>query len=315
MAYLSKTDALKLNVVTSISNPIRYSSRYALYKRFATEMAAAGVNLYTVEAAFGARPYEAEILSNYGKHIQFQTNNEIWHKENLLNLAIQRLPSNWEYVAWVDGDITFLRPDWQQETIESLQHYPVVQMFETAIDEGPTGAVMTTYTGFASSFNQKLPYGPGAGGAYGPYWHSGFAWAARRDAFEALGGLIDFAILGAADHHMALSLVGRAGVSLPGGVNKQYEKLVYAWQQRAADAGIQHNIGAVPGSIAHHFHGSKKNRKYVERWDILTKYDFDPDLDICRDSQGLWQLTKRGQRMRNDLRHYFISRNEDDISL
>jgi hypothetical protein len=314
MPVPSLLDPSKLNVVTCISNPVRFASRYALYKRFAAEMAAAGVKLTTVEAAFGARPHATRDLADQeGLHLQLKTDDELWHKENMLNLGVQRLPADWEYVAWVDADITFLRPDWQEETLEALQHYPIVQMFETAIDEGPTGAAMNTYTGFAKSFVKGLPYGPGAGGSYGPYWHSGFAWAARREAFEALGGLIDFAILGAADHHMALSFIGNAKASLPGDVNLDYAKLVYAFQQRAEDASITGNIGYVPGSIAHHFHGAKKNRNYVGRWDVLVKHNFDPALDISRDSQGLWQLTKRGLRMRNDLRAYFRQRNEDGI--
>lgn len=169
----------KLHVVTCISNPVRYASRYALYQRFAKEMAAAGVNLLTVEAAFGDRPHATPGLATkkavyspqgivgiggsgitgmgssgapqpYGQHLLLQTDDELWHKENMLNLGISRLPDNWEYVAWVDADITFLRPDWVGETVEALQHYPVVQMFETAADTGPTGAIMNTYTGFAS---------------------------------------------------------------------------------------------------------------------------------------------------------------------
>ena len=213
----------------------------------------------------------------------------------------------------MDADISFLRPDWVGETIEALQHYPVVQMFETAVDESPTSAVMSTYTGFVSSFLRGLPYGPGAGGSYGPYWHSGFAWAARREAIDELGGLLDFAILGAADHHMALSLLGRAKVSLPGGVHHNYAAMVYEWQERARVAHMQGNVGCVTGSIAHHWHGSKARRRYKERWDILTEHNFDPLTDIKRDSQGLWQLTKAGFRMRNDIREYFRFRNEDGI--
>lgn len=321
----------KLNVVTCISNPVRYNSRVNLYKRFVAEMEAAGAPLLTVEAAFGDRPHEVtrvarpqtNIISTmayagdppptYGSVLQLQTDHEVWHKENMLNLGIQRLPKNWEYLAWVDADITFINPNWMGETLEALQHYPVVQMWESAIDEGPTGAVMSTYTSFAKSFLQGLPYGPGAGGSYGPYWHSGFAWAIRRDAFEALGGLIDFAILGAADHHMALSFIGRAAASLPGGVNEHYAKQVFAFQERAKAADVLENIGVVPGTIAHHFHGSKRNRNYVGRWEVLVKHDFDPTVDISRDYQGLWQLTPRGLRMRNDLRLYFRSRNEDGV--
>lgn len=335
MSVASSFDPKKLCVVTCISNPVRFASRYALYKRFAAEMHAAGATLITVEAAFGDRPHATpelappsapaynvyaggrDIIStipakSFGQHLLLQTDTEIWHKENMLNLGAARLPADFEYIAWVDADITFGRPDWHQETLEQLQHYPVVQMFETAVDEGPSGAVMGVYQGFASCHAKGMTYvPPSTSYAYGPYWHSGFAWAARREAFDAMGGLLDFAILGAADHHMALSFIGQAEQSMPGDIDPQYAKAVLAWQQRAADADIRGNIGAVPGSISHHFHGSKKNRRYIERWDILTKWGYDPVLDISRDSQGLLQLTKRGLRMRQDLRRYFSQRNED----
>jgi hypothetical protein len=306
----------KLYVVCAVSNPVRFESRFKLYQRFAKEMKAAGVQLVTVEAAFGERPHETPALADsYGQHILLRSSEEIWQKEALLNVGISRLPADWEYCAWVDADISFLRPDWVGETLEALQHFPVVQMFQTAIDCGPTGAAMNTYTGYAESFVRGLPYGPGAGGSYGPYWHSGFAHAARREAIEELGGLLDFGILGAGDHHMALSLLGRAHVSLPGGVNKNYADMVYAWQERAKAAHLTGNVGPVKGSIAHHWHGSKTKRRYVERWNVLTKFNFDPLLDIKRDSQGLWQLTKRGYRMRNQLRAYFFEREEDGLDL
>ena len=31
-------------------------------------------------------------------------------------------------------------------------------------------------------------------------------------------------------------------------------------------------FGYVPGLIRHHYHGSKKNRNYTERWKILIKH-------------------------------------------
>ena len=43
--------------------------------------------------------------------------------------------------------------------------------------------------------------------------------------------------------------------------------------------------------------------------------ELDPDRDIRKDHQGLLQLTRAGERMRNDLRGYFRSRNEDSIDL
>jgi hypothetical protein len=308
--HLYKDDHLLKNfyVISVISNPVRYHSRYAHYKNFEKHMQESGVKLITVETTFGDRHHK--VTQDDPNHIKLKTWDEIWHKENMINIAASRLPSDWEYVAWIDADVTFLRKDWALETVHQLQHYMIVQMFETAIDTGPTGAVFNTYRGFAWSHVTGQPY-PKANKYY-PYWHPGFAWACRREAFDHLGGLIDFAILGAADHHMALSLIGKGQDSFPPGANKNYIKMVLDWQDRASHL-IKHDIGFVPGSLMHHWHGKKKDRKYWDRWQILTKNDFDPMVDIHKDSQGLYQLTTKKPLLRDQLRAYFRQRNEDSI--
>jgi len=101
----------KLHVVTMISNPVRYKSRYRLYKQFKDYMSAEqNVVLHTVEVAYGDRPFEVTDRDDPNNY-QFRTSCEIWHKENALNLGIARLPCNWKYMAWVDADIEFLRPN------------------------------------------------------------------------------------------------------------------------------------------------------------------------------------------------------------
>jgi hypothetical protein len=66
------------------------------------------------------------------------------------------------------------------------------------------------------------------------------------------------------------------------------------------------------------WHGKKKDRKYADRWKILKAHDFNPLIDLKRDLQGLWQLETYSQRqinLRNDLRAYFSSRNEDSVDI
>ena len=53
----------------------------------------------------------------------------------------------------------------------------------------------------------------------------------------------------------------------------------------------------------------------MDRWKLLRKWQYDPERDIRRDHQGLVQLTRSGERLRDDLRAYFRSRNEDSIDL
>jgi hypothetical protein len=313
MPVASKFDPQQLHVIAAISNPKRFESRYRLYNQFAAEMKTAGANLLTVEAAFGDRVHEVT-PPIHGKHIQVRGSQEIWLKERLMEIGVQQLPDSAKYIAFVDADISFLNPNWQTETIEALQHWPVIQMHEAAIDMGPTGTPIATYQGFAASWAKGLPLGVNAGGGYyGTLWHPGFTLAMTRDAYDSLGGLVSQAILGAGDHHLNLALIGKAEYSLPGGITKGYHDMVMEYQERATQDRIVGNIGYAPGTIVHHWHGKKSFRRYQERWQIIQKHGFDPAKDIKLNAQGLWQLTAAGERMRSDLRRYFFERDEDSI--
>lgn len=308
----------RLYVVTAIANPARYKSRYSLYRDFAKRVADAGAILVTVEAAFGDRPHEVTYLNGPGEgctsrlDVQVRTNHEIWHKENLLNLGIQRLPADWKYVAWIDADVTFARPDWVSETIHQLQHYPVVQLFSEAIDLSPTHSPFQRHYGFCAQY-AKAGFDPNKYRSGYTFWHPGFAWAATREAIDEMGGLIDWSPLGAADNHMATALIGRVDVSINAETSDGFQRSLHRWQEKAK--ALKGALGYVEGLLLHHWHGRKRDRRYVDRWKILTSTGFDPDHDLKRDSQGLWQLTDRLPHLRHLIRDYFRSRNEDSIDI
>lgn len=298
-----------LYVVTVISNPCRYSSRYDLYQKFAKMVQDSGAVLYTVEAAFGNRPHVVTQPGNIN-HIQLRTNSEVWHKENMINIGIANLPQDWEYVAWIDADVAFARTDWVAETLNQLQHYDVVQMFSVAHDLGPNYVPFQKHKGFMYCYvNSHCK-------DCGNYvtWHPGFAWAARRSAINHLGGLIDYAILGAADRHMAHGLIGRMSETIHKKLSSAYAQDLLLWEERA-ERYLLRNVGYVEGLLLHSWHGKKRDRKYAERWNILVDNGFDPRLDLKRDSQMLWQLTDRNIKLRDDIRGYFRARNEDSIDL
>ncbi len=302
----------KLYVVTCISNPIRFSSRYRLYKNFAKYMENSGVELITIEQAFGDRPFEITDENN-PNHIQVRSLTELWHKENMLNLAVQRLPQDWEYMAWIDADVQFARPDWVQETLHQLQHYQVVQMFSHATDLGPNYEPLKTHNGFCYSYhNQDVT--PAWDKGYNS-WHPGFAWAINRDAFNAVGGLIDWAILGSGDRHMSLALIGKVETSFFKDMWNNcpvYATMLKEWEARA-EKFIQRDIGYVEGLLLHYWHGKKKDRGYSDRWKIITENKYNPLKDIKRDWQGLFTLNDDNLGLREGIRSYFRSRNEDSI--
>ena len=86
--------------------------------------------------------------------------------------------------------------------------------------------------------------------------------------------------------------------------------VINAWQNRVAQ--LNKNIGVVDQFAVHHFHGSKKNRGYDSRDKILVQYQFDPIADLRRNHQGILELTGNKPGLRDAIRRYFISRNEDD---
>lgn len=316
-----------LYVIAVISNPIRFQSRYRLYKQFEKHIKdTPNTHLVTVELAFGDRPFEVTEKGN-PNHLQLRSFHELWFKETMINLGIQHLntiDNNWEYVAWVDADIQFTRPDWALETLHQLQHYFIVQMWRNCIDMGPNYEIVQTHQSFMHMYHQNNfhpPIADGRGCYYGidrkAFWHPGYAWAARREAIDHVGGLIDAgkgAVLGSGDHHMALGLIGQIYRSIPHNVQENYKKYMRIWQERA-ERYIMRDVGFVDTIITHFFHGKKKDRRYQERWDIIIKNKFDPELDLKRDSYGLYQLTDRNWRLRDEIRAYFRQRNEDSIDL
>lgn len=327
---VSHTPSQTLHVVTMISNPMAYSSRYRLYERFAERMKRHNCLLHTIEVAYGQRAHEVTDSKN-PDHIQLRTPHNLWHKENALNIAISRLPPEAQYIAWVDADVEFQRTDIVEATIHALQHYPVVQMFGQAIDLGPTGDMIPggVHYGFA---HQYVKHGidkmveSEISGRYGEnvrlrtsptieFPHSGFAWAARRELLDATGGLLDRSILGAGDHHAAWSFLGYAEqMACPQGLHPNYMQMLKNYQDSAVKV-VRGHLGYVPGTLTHEFHGKKSDRRYTSRWQILQNHQFDPYYDVVPDTTGLLRFRGNKPEMERDIHKYMAARNEDSIDL
>ncbi len=318
--FISEGWAEKLHVVTVISNPLMYNTRYELYVEFAKRVKDAGAILWTVELAFGERSFAVTQKDN-PFHIQLRTGGTdakgqiLWHKENLISIGIARLPKDAKYIAWIDADVVFQRPDWPEATIQQLQSYDFVQMFSHAQDLCPVAQPIKlpekSFCYMWVNEPDKMSW-TDQDYASGLTGHPGYAWACRRDAYENMGGLIDWAILGSADRHMAYGLVDKIDSSYHPNVHPKYKKACKIWQVRARHY-IHRNVGYLPGLITHHWHGAKVNRGYQNRWRILVDEQFDPELDLKRDACGVLMLTERNWRLRDKVRRYFSSRSEDCI--
>ena len=292
--------------------------------------------LHLIEMAYGDRPFEVTSASN-PLDIQVRSSHELFHKENLLNLAVSRFPADWRYGAIIDADFHFTRHDWALETIHQLQHYDWVQLFSQYVNldgEIVPGVghrqIGNPSNGFVYGFHKlggRIPpewcgggAEPTSGGSNQPPWLGapGGAWGFRRSAWSAVGGLLDRCILGSGDWYGAFGLAGyvidHEVERTLGKKSTQYQpaylKYIRSWQERARDA-FHGNIGYVDCFATHHFHGPMSRRGYSDRDNILIQNQFDPMIDVHPDWQGVLQLSSGKPRLRDDIRRYFLSRVED----
>jgi hypothetical protein len=299
------------HVIGVISNPIRYQSRYSLFFKWHQHMIDSGVqHIHVVEVQNGERDFVVTDAQN-PYHTQLRTEDELWHKENMMNIALSRLTprwQNWKYVIFSDCDISFVNPGWLEETVQALQVHHVVQPWSHAQDLGPNNeAIGAPHNGFLYSYWNDLPIKEGYSN-----WHPGFAWAFTRYAINQIGGWPELAILGSGDRHLACSLIGRGSSSFNHRVHDNYRHMVMSFQDRCEQY-VKRDVGYCHGMILHGWHGSKVNRQYKSRWQILVDNKYDPYKDVYRDWQGLLRLNDDKIELRHAIQKYFRQRREDSI--
>jgi hypothetical protein len=245
----------------------------------------------------------------------------LWHKERLLNLALEELPDHCEYVAWLDADVLFEDDDWVERSISQLRKHSVIQPFENAIrlprGKGPErypgrrigwrirkGSQSGTYTpSFCSRYSGAKPRFGGA---------TGYAWCARRELLDR-HGFYDRCILGGADRELAFAFSVE-----PGRVPDQELRIRAAKLRRhfarwrdAVYADVRGDISFIDGTIHHLWHGETTHRRYEQRHRIIEQHGFDPAEDLELDDNGCWRFAPGAQALARDVEGYLSSRRED----
>lgn len=264
------------------------------------------VELYIVELTYKDQKFLIT-EDNNPKHLQIRTECPLWHKENMINLGVKYLlPANYKAFAWIDADIEFDSPSWALDTLKILNGCrDIVQLFSHAVDMSTNNLAMNVFNSAGFQYEKnKTHISSGLN-----YSHPGYAWAITRKAYEKIGGLYENSILGSGDHVMLLSLFRNGIKSINENCTEDYKKDVIDFQKKI----VSLRFSYVPGVIRHHYHGSKKNRKYKERWQILVNHEYSPFKHITRDEKGIIVPTSEfPEELKNDIYQYFYERNEDD---
>ena len=295
-----------LHVVTVMSNPCNFRRRVLLAKEFINRMEfEQDITLYVVELAYGTEPFYITESDN-PRHLQLRGDTILWHKENMINVGVKKLlPSNWKAMAWIDADVEFESPYWASEALRILNgSRDIIQLFSHCIDMDPDMKAMRIFQSYGFQYNKSFNYTINGLN----YFHPGFAWACTRKAFDKLGGIYEHAILGSGDYVFSMSIIGQAIETVNRGETEAYKQHALNYEKQMK----RFRVGYVPGVIRHHYHGSKKNRGYENRWKILINHEYDPDKHVTHDENGLLiPTTECPKAMLQEIRDYFFSRLED----
>lgn len=309
----------RLHVAAVYFNHRHFSNLLTNFQRFKKHMEDLGVTLYIVEVVLNDAPFEVSEEGN-PYHVQLRTKYEMFHKENLINIGFRRAidlhGEDAKYLAWIDTDLHFVNPTAIEDTIAQLQRHKVVQMWETAVDLDPTYRPLQhkdTKESVVQSFGYcYTQYGikNRAAISYTTKWHPGYAYALRREVYEAMGGLYEISIMGSGDDQMAWAFAGDDKRGTHGAVTKSYGDESFKHLKRIREE-VRGDLGYVQGLILHYWHGTKASRRYVERWNILVENKYDPLKDLIKREDGLLELTGDNVGLRDGIRKYFSLRNDD----
>ncbi len=262
--------------------------------RFLRQLEAEGLPVFVGEVAGGDVAWFLPEAPNVVRW-RVEVGQEMWRKENVINLLEKVVPAEYTALAWIDADVWFQRLDWYEAACEALERHAVVQLADTIIltaEDGTLGSAHVT-----SGATGELVHGG---------THPGMAWAARRSLWTEAGGLYERGIIGGGD-------TVNAACFLPGGGDLKwlgYSDLPEALAARKAWAERNGGCGHVPGTVWHEWHGDRRDRHYSERHKWLEGLDVQKHL--CKREDGLLEWTDDAPvAVREAVRRYFSLRRED----
>jgi hypothetical protein len=305
--------------VTTYFNPLRYDRRlqnYRLFRRFL------GAPLLTVEWSpdrrFQLEDKDADLL------VQIGGGDLMWQKERLLNVALERLPDACRWVAWIDCDLVFQRPDWTDLAREKLEQHLAVQLFrflDYAPREAPGKLVERDWlrsvrpllrgNSLVWQYRQTLEAAEPIARQYNGQI-DGAAWAAPREVMQHLG-FYDARVVGGGGMALFMAIYGRAvnyvdERDLPPAQADHY----LAWSE-AVHGEFRGNCGFVDGLVHHLWHGDLGKRQYRSRQGILNVHRFDPAKDIAIDDEGCWRWNSEKPELHHAVAVYFKDRDDDGV--
>lgn len=175
----------KLHMIICVSNPCLYQKRYKLAREFIRRMRNnLDVILYVVELVYDNNDFV--VTDHWNKnHMRIRTDSKpIWLKENLLNIGVKMLPSDWKAVAFCDADIRFENIHFADDALRILNGYKdVIQLHSHCLDLDEEGKPMKIFSSFGYQHAMKQEYSR----KDHHFFHGGYNICMTRQAYERIG--------------------------------------------------------------------------------------------------------------------------------
>ena len=208
------------------------------------------------------------------------TESMIFHKDRLWNIGASLTDA--DKLFFIDADVVFSDASWVERGCDLLERCDVIQPFDKAVWLDDAGLPEMS----------KLPIAGAIARGVTPRlrdFHPGFAWGITRKAWCALGGLYDRSAAGNSDALFALSLRDTSGHEEVGRwfARRQDMSIVcpsyISYKKMASQLDLK--VGCTEGvTVTHLWHGSLKDRKYIERGKIFPRR---PDHEYaCHDAES-----------------------------
>lgn len=306
--------------ITSYFNPAKYKVKYQNYKKFREESKRQGLKLITVELSFSEDgSFELE-EGDADKLIQIKggERNILWQKEALLNIALKNLPDDCDKVIWTDCDLVFHNDSWVEDTAKLLEEYNAVHPFSSVVflpeeidssDKLGSIEIGISETTIMHSLGRGIShFGPEMIREYRSIVSGliGYAWSIRRELIDDIG-FFDQMILGGGDSVMAHAFYGVKWRNPSVYVTPDALKEADAWCEEIYPK-VQGSVHYSPGLVDHLWHGTRKNRRYFDRWRVLETMDH--YKDISKNSDGIFEWATHAKEFQAPVKKYFHDRQE-----
>ncbi len=284
-----------LAIITCIFNPCKYINPLNNYFKFKDSIAKQGGELFTGELVFGNDSFLLPIDEH---SIKFRSNSILWHKESILNEMVKQLPAHFTKIAWIDNDIIFSDFNWINETVNMLDKYKIIQLFERINFTKDNSIISSNWSAgkiLTAKFLRTFPN-------HSPKVSPGGAWAAQRDFFDKCG-LFEKMIVGGGDRITFKALHGinstkNLSVSRQEELNLYINK-VFNW--------CQSDVGFLPQTVTHLWHGESQNRQYDKRQLLISNLE---SHDLKKENNVL-EWDTQNKELIERVSNYFVERKED----